>query len=119
MEKSEQKKLVGKIIQAADIISKKGRTAMDAGIIYAPWAPIAGIYPYTRKKVMLVKEWLEERRKNQHIEAELTRIIAEEIAKEIRKKNAAEESTKVLSKKTLVQIISEEVDKAKTLKNNG
>ena len=67
MEKSEQKKLVSKIIEAANTISENRRGEAKF-VIYRgkEFIPSGIIYPGARKKVMCVKEWLEEKRKNQH-----------------------------------------------------
>lgn len=58
MEKSNQKKLVQKISEAAAKINLKGD--LSAGYIWAPYVPL--YLPATMsqsKKIMFVKEWLE------------------------------------------------------------
>jgi hypothetical protein len=76
---------------------------MEPGYVYVPYTPIAGIYaaiayPHVRKKIMFVKEWLEEKRKNQHAyhsidaETELTKMLTEQFAKEFEKQKNVNKS---------------------------
>lgn len=92
MDKNERKrKLVSSIVGASILIAKKGRTFMEPGYINVPWMPILGI---RRKPIMFVKEWIENKKRKEladkkaeedrrmygiDVEAELTRILTEEL----------------------------------------
>jgi len=59
METYNQRRLVGKLNEAASIIAKKGRTYVGPGYVFAPYVPINIVDIIGEKHhIMTVKEWL-------------------------------------------------------------
>ena len=52
------RELIGKILKAAESISKKGKNSMEAGYIWAPYVPINEVEIIQKHHIMKVKEWL-------------------------------------------------------------
>ena len=61
-----QRKLVGKINEAANVIAKKGRTYVGPEYIWAPYVPINIVDVIEEKHhIMTVKEWLTNKKNKQ------------------------------------------------------
>lgn len=72
METYNQRKLVGKLNEAASIIAKKGRTYVGPGYVFASYVPI-NIVDVIEKKhhIMTVKEWLANKKNTNYMQAKV------------------------------------------------
>ncbi len=56
------RELIGKILEASESISKKGKNSMEAGYIWATYVPINEIEIIQNHHIMKVKEWLKNKK---------------------------------------------------------